>query len=466
MLKIHNRLLQTRLPSLKAIASMTSVLLLAGCATYQPRPLPIADDLLSQLPASVVTSPVELPPLRHHVLNPKSGFDATGVAMLAVVNNPDLKARRKRLGIAKAQVFAARLLPDPQLSLSLDHPTGNGAGLTNAQNVGLSYDLMDLITHHANETGARQKKVQQHLNLLWQEWLIAQKARQLYFQVMSDRQKLQLLEQATQSQQQRYERARHQLALGNVTLDNLSAALTGYTDMRTRVYQVRMDLMDAKHQLNGLLGLKPDMPLALQPLPDAIPDIPTNQTAGLAAQWVKRRPDLLALKAGYRSQEAAVRRAILHQFPNFGLGVNEGNDTSNVRTVGLNLQLKLPLWNANRGEIAVQRATRAALRQDYQARLDQSVGQVAKLHRRFSLMRAQYRQLQSTLPRLDQIFGSARQAYEHGNFSSLAYLNLQETLIKNEIEVIDLKRALWDTRIDYATLLGWPPDTRASDIAH
>ena len=48
--------------------------------------------------------------------------------MLAVANNPDLRVARDDAGVARAQAFAAGLLPDPQISLSADHPAGNVAG--------------------------------------------------------------------------------------------------------------------------------------------------------------------------------------------------------------------------------------------------------------------------------------------------------------------------------------------------
>ena len=38
--------------------------------------------------------------------------------MIAVVNNPDLKAMRGQVGVAEAQAFAAGLLPNPQFSFA------------------------------------------------------------------------------------------------------------------------------------------------------------------------------------------------------------------------------------------------------------------------------------------------------------------------------------------------------------
>lgn len=438
----------------KATAAVAA-LLLAGCASYRPLPLPDQDNLSDQLPKVINGQRLDLPPLRKHILNPSRGLDDVGVAILAVVNNPGLKAQRKNLDVAAAQVFSAHLLPDPQLSLSLGHPTDGGSGGTNAQSAGLDYGLMSLISHNARLAAARQHQHQTRLDLLWHEWQVAQKARQLYFQLTASQQKVALLKQNVESQKTRYDRAQDQLRLGNVTLATLSADVTGYADVQGRLYQARLDLTDQRHLLNTLLGLKPAFVLKLKAPSQETPNLPASRDDP-AGELVWRRPDLLALKAGYQSQEAKVREAILRQFPAINLGVNEANDTSNVHTLGLGLQLNLPLWNANRGDIETQRATRAALRETYQARIDQTLGEVATLRSRFQLLQARYQQLEKTLPTLRQVYRRALASYQAGNFNGLSYLNIQDTLLKQEVEAIDLRTALWQTRISLATLLGWP----------
>jgi hypothetical protein len=52
-------------------------------------------------------------------------------AMLAVANYPQLRAERRKRGVAEAQLYAARLFPDPQLAVALERPTGSEPGLVN-----------------------------------------------------------------------------------------------------------------------------------------------------------------------------------------------------------------------------------------------------------------------------------------------------------------------------------------------
>ena len=74
----------------------------------------------------------------------------------------------------------AGLLPDPQLSAGMDHPTGGGSGLMNAYNLGINADLRALITRGAARDSARARARQVNLEVLWKEWQVAEKARQLF----------------------------------------------------------------------------------------------------------------------------------------------------------------------------------------------------------------------------------------------------------------------------------------------
>src|SRR5258708_38868166 len=80
---------------------------LAACASYQS--LPLATHVhLKHKRAELDHSGVRID-------QPLSVYD---VAVLAVLNNPDLLAARAQRGVARAQVLEAGLLPNPSISAS------------------------------------------------------------------------------------------------------------------------------------------------------------------------------------------------------------------------------------------------------------------------------------------------------------------------------------------------------------
>jgi len=435
-----------RLPLLAVVIT----LLLGGCASYQPRPLTHSVDLAPNVEQlASLGAPGEI--------NPADGLNLTEVAILAVRNNPDLKAQRKRLGVARVQLFSAGLLPDPQLSGNLDHPTGAVPGAMNAFGFGLGYDIIPLINRGARVDSKRQAVHQTNLELLWQEWQVIQQARSLAVRLASQRGQIALLREMHDLYLQRYRRSSIALARGDLTLDVVGTDLSVLLDSMSQINQLEQNSNDTSHALNLLLGLVPEAPLEIRLSP--LPPLQDPQTLRREMKGLpQRRPDLLALRAGYRSQEARVRAAILSQFPSVSIGISRARDTGGLYTSGFNIGLNLPLFSANRGAIAIERATREQLREEYQARVDRAAVDVDKLIRLQGIVAAQQQQLDEYLPTLKKLVARGRTAYRQGDIDALTFLNMETTWTKKRQEKISLDQTQRENLIALQTVLAMPGD--------
>jgi outer membrane protein TolC len=435
-----------RLPLLTAVVTF----LLGGCAGYQPIPLTHSVDLAPNVD-QLATSEAA------HGINAIDGLNLTEVAIFAVKNNPDLKALRKQLGIKRAELFSAGLLPDPQLSANLDYPTGSVPGTVNAFGIGLGYDIVPLINRGARMDSAQQDEQQVRLELLWQEWQVSQRARSLAVQLAGERQEIALLQEMKDLYQQRYQRSRAAVARGDLTLGVAGTDLTALLDTLSQITQLEQSGNDTRHELNLLIGLAPDAPLEIRLPPLLV--LPEVQILSRDLQTLpQRRPDLLALQAGYRSQEAKVRAAILSQFPSFSIGITRARDTSSVTTTGFNIGLNLPLFSGSRGAIAIERATREQLREEYQARLDQAAVDVDRLIRLQGIVAAQQKQLNKYLPTLKELVDRGREAYRNGDIDALTFLNMENTWVSKRLEQISLDQTQRNNLIALQTLLAMPGD--------
>ena len=208
---------------------------LSGCATYTPSPLAHDGGAASVAQLTAPTSAMPMPALTAHRFDPSDGLDVTEVAMLTLANSPALKLKRDALGIARAQAFAAGLLPDPQLSLSADFPRHSGGGLTTAYSLGLSEDITALLTRSSRTAAARSQAEQVNLDLLWSEWQTVAQARLLFNQVQNLRAQQKVLdtEQAALAPVGQYIHAA--LRAGNLTYDSASAGLNAGADVRKRL---------------------------------------------------------------------------------------------------------------------------------------------------------------------------------------------------------------------------------------
>ena len=172
------------------------------------------------------------------------------------------------------------------------------------------------------------------------------------------------------------------------------------------------------------------------------------------AAIAEQRPDLLALRAGYQSQEARLRQAIWRQFPALTVTWNRLRDTSHVWTSGFGASLNLPIFTGARGDIAIERATREKLRVEYQDRLAQTHSDIARLQADGAITQEQLDGLRQRIPQLAVMAEQARAAYHAGDLDALVSNNLDAALISNQIALVDLEQTLWETRIALDTLLG------------
>lgn len=431
-------------------AASLGTLLIAGCATYHPIALPTAPDLTSTPSLTVPASEFWLPGLKPHPFA-KDGLDETAVITLAVFDNPDLKAARLQTGVASAQLLQAGLLPDPQVSAGFAT-----SALNYGYDVGLSEDIQALITRGAAKAGARVHQKQVNLDILWQEWQVAEKARELFIQIQTDEHLQKVMTASHDLLANRYHQDELALKKGNLTLSVVSADLTVLTDADTSHHQLQLDANLARHQLNQLLGLKPDAQVRL---------IGSSNNGSLSEEQFQaaltylphRRADLLALQAGYQSQEQSVRQAILAQFPALSAGVTKSRDPAEgVNDFGPNVSLTLPLFNRNRGQIAIQRATRAVLRQTYQARLDQAESDADQVWRATTIMQGQLRDLDARLPILEKTATAAQQSFRQGNLDAGLYVSVESSLLAKQAEAIRLRASLANAQSALRTLLGLP----------
>ena len=423
---------------------LVALLLTAGidaCATYHRLPLPVHNNLAGEAPGGIMP------------------LDMQRVATLAVLNNPDLNSARATLGVAQAQAFAARLLPDPRLNLSGTHPTDRvGPGdprypEVNAYGLELDVDLLSLLTHPAVTAGARADIQQAQLNLLWQEWQTVAQARTLFVQQSIAQERRDFLQSAQQVYQLAAQRSQRAQAAGDVTLDQSSADLAVLQDVSSRLGDAQRSLLSAQQGLRSLLGVAPEVRLPLQPL--SAPEVPGRGSVQSALDLLpEHRPDLQALQAGYGSQEARVRVAVLSQFPDISVGFTRSRDNTDVHGIGGLVNLTLPLFNRGRGEIAVQQATRAQLRADYQSRLDQAEGSAWQLWQEMQQLQSQLGELQGQLPRLQQSVDAAQRAYRSAEFPAASYLTLVGSYLAAQELQATLRQALWGDSIALATVLG------------
>ncbi len=433
---------------------LTLSVLLGGCASYQPLTLPEIDALthdVTQLKVDASTMPEAS--LASHRFDPSDGFDMTEVAMLAVVNSPDLRLARADAGVTRAQAFSAGLLPDPQLALTRESVLGSPAGATVAFTAGLTVDIAALLAHSATQGAADAEARKSSLDLLWQEWQTVAKARLLFVKLDAIAQSQAVLGQQRTLLRGRLDEAKSAVERGLITNDAATPQLTAYEDANRQWNDQERQRNQAQHDLSTLVGTAPEVPLTLVGSSD-VAEMDDAQVRSAIAESPRRRPDLLALLAGLEAQDDRYRGALRAQFPAITFGPTRGRDTSNVNTAGFSLGISLPLFNRNRGNIAIESATREKLRIDYQQRLNTTAIESHRLLNEQAILRRQIAEIDASLPALVQAAGRAGQAYAAHNIEALTLTNIEGALLARRLEQIAARQALQEQAIALQALLG------------
>jgi outer membrane protein TolC len=167
-----------------------------------------------------------------------------------------------------------------------------------------------------------------------------------------------------------------------------------------------------------------------------------------------RRPDLIALQLGYRSQDEKFRVAILGQFPALTFGPSYGRDTADIRTFGPQVTMDLPIFDRNQGNIAIEKATRDQLRAEFEARLSAAHSEVLASLATQRLIGRQLEQERAELPVLQGFANQAESAMNAGNIDERAYVDLVSANYAKQQAVLTLEQLLLEQQVAIATLIG------------
>jgi cobalt-zinc-cadmium efflux system outer membrane protein len=442
-------------PAASAVAALMG-LGLEGCAVYHARPLPVAPALASS-PGRLTAdaSALRVAPLEAIQVDLRDGLTPLEVAVLAVLNNPDLEAKRRATGVSQAQVFAAGLLPDLSLSAGAA-PSVSGPDHGTALNASVGVDVAGLLANANSRRAAWASARQVDLDLLWSEWTVAQQARQLAETALAAERKAGYFRQVAAIAADREARSNQALNQHDATLQTAAADLAVKLDAQAQLATAEHDALAARRDLNALLGLENAVTVPLTESEDASTYDPGAVRAAVGS-LPARRPDLLALQAGYAAQDANVRKAIIAQFPLTGLAVDFARDPASVVTEGLSASLFLPIFNGGRGEARVQIATREQLRAEYQAKLDAADSEAKGAQAELEAARRVAAQLSADAPRLEALVAPALAAYDRRDIDSQTYLTLSQAALTRRADLDDKRLAARLAEITLETALFLPP---------
>ena len=440
-----------------ALALLLAGSLLSGCARYRAAPLSAPSDVLAPPDAAILSADatkIGRPFLTPQPIDLSQPLTPNALAVIAVLENPDLKAQRAKAGVTDAQVFAARLLPDPSFQGHVDKIL-SGPDVFDAFGGQLGLDIGQLRTARVTREAGEASKRQVRLDLAWAEWQTAGQARLQGVRVLALTDQLAIARASAAAAEKLFGATQRAAGRGDIAAGELDSRRQALLDMTDKFRVAERDLAAAKGELNKMLGLPPETALRLAVTPD--PVMPPDG-ATLVAQAIERRLDLQALRAGYGVAEADLHKAVLDQFPNLSLTVAGARDTADNYTVGPAVGFTLPLWYRNRGGIAIARATREQLHAEYDARLFQTRAEIDAATSALTTVRRQKAELIAQMPALERFAAGTERAAKRGDLAPATADTAAQALRDRRFTLRQLDQQIAEQTIALELLSGGPAE--------
>jgi outer membrane protein TolC len=328
-----------------------------------------------------------------------------------------------------------------------------GGVLFDAVTAAVTQDIQKTITMKGRLRAAQSAALQVDASVLWEEWQLIGKVRLLVFDLVQGEKLHKVLVAYHDVLQSRFDRGRKALSEGNTTLATVAPDLLAVSDSQNAVNALDRDQEGRRHDLNAILGLAPEVVL---PLSSQLQVLQVDSKAVMRAleDLANRRPDLIALQLGYRSQDEKFRGSIVGQFPALTFGPSYARDTSDVRSFGPQLTMDLPIFDRNQGNVAIEKTTREQLRAEFQARLSAAHSEVLASLATQRLLARQLEQERAELPVLKGFAEQAESAMKAGNIDERAYVDLVSANYTKQQTVLTLEQQLLEQEVAVATLIG------------
>lgn len=412
----------------------------AGCATYRARPLPEQASSATSLSQLQGYDPAALP------------LDMAAVERLVLLNNPDLKTQHARHQAAQAQRRQEGVLPNPSLGGSVGYLV-SGPGDATAWTASISQDITSLITLRPRREAAKANADALDASLLWEQWQTLGKARLLVIDLVEDERLIALQSEAMEAQAKRESHIVSAVRAGNMERMAVASDLAAAAEARSALNDLQRRQLDQRQQLNALLGLKPDVAV---PLASSLPPA-SMDAAAMREQFdsvSRRRPDLVALQLGYRAQEAQLRAAVLAQFPPLTLGYDASQDNSRVRNGGPAVNFSLPIFDHNQHNVAIARATREQLHQEYTVRLATAQDEVDALLTQYAQLDAQRRALAAATDDAARAASQADRAAQAGLIDLRNVTDLRVAAINRQLTELAIEQGMLEQQAALELLVG------------
>jgi len=409
------------------------IVLLAGCAHYQPQPI-APEKMAAQFESHRLDDPglkkfLEQNLGRELKTWPQTGWDLPELSLVAFYYHPTLEVARDQWLVALAGLKTAGARPNPSVTVTPGYDS-QIPGNYSPWLVPVSFDIPIETAGKRGKRIAEAEKIAESArwDFVSAIWKIRSDVRASLLDFTIAGQRADLLQQQFSVQQQILKLLQQRLDAGEISRPELTAAQIALNKMQLDLSDAQSKKSDARSSLAEALGLS-EAALDGEELnfDYSSPDTNALTSSGARTLALRTRADILGALADYAAAEADLRLEIAKQYPDlhFGPGYawNNGNAGDNQWSLGLTLEL--PILDQNQGPIAEAKARRKLAAAKFVELQSQVIGEIDRAVAGWRVAEEQLKTGNELLASGQQQQKSAQAQLEVGVADQLDSLNAQ-----------------------------------------
>ena len=433
--------------SRKFAIAFFALVLLAGCARFQSRPISPA-----QTAAALDARTLDDPRFRAFLEKnlgrtfdtwPLRSWDFDTLTLAAWYYHPSLDVARAEWRAAQGGIKTAGARPNPTVSVT----PGYDAQIPDAPSPWIVPVTFDVPIETA---GKRARRIEQakhlsesaRLNIATTAWQVRANLRAGLIDFAAADQRVQILRRQLAAREKIVQLLEQQLQAGAVSAFDVSQDRIALTQLQLDLADARQQAADARVGVadavgvsaRALDGMELVYDLSVRPA-----DAGGLTSAGLRGQALTNRADSLGALADYAASQSALQLEIAKQYPDVHLGPgyswNSGSAGDNQWQLGLTVEL--PVLDQNQGPIAEAEARRGVAAANFEAVQAKVITDIDRATANWQIARENVSTLESLATAQKKQSDDVAAQVQAGESDQVDLLNAQIELATGELAQLD-----------------------------
>lgn len=407
----------------------------------------------------------DLPELKEGDVNPSSTanvarlleqpLDADAAVRIALLNNRELRARLRELGISASELITAGTIANPTVELELLPERDSKYELR------VEYDLTSLLMAPLRRSAANDELEAARLTAAGDVIQLGYDARTRFYALQAAQQRLGLRQQSLEALAAARDAAQALVDAGNINPLDAASQIAAYERERVDVALLELDVAERREELQRLLGLHGDQ--TRWQIKAALPDVPDEfrLPEDLERAALEANLDLRAAHVGLAalSKQTGIARTegwlpeVVADVHALRVEDDPGEPNEQDWRWGAGVSLQVPLFDRGQGRLQGIESRFDATSERYQGLAVEVRSMARDARSRLESSQARARQYRTViLPAQRAVLDQTLLQYNAMQLGIFELLSARRELLDVELAYVDSLRDYWSARAEIEAL--------------